>query len=496
MKSKLSLKKKIFILSGIFVVLTVGYSFLLIKSSFDRTRGLETVYSMNMVPMMSLFKISNILKDIPFKMALYSMGELPAAGTKNKLSKDAKELDLMWNRFTKAYKSRKHEKKIDAIFTKLNKKYKSFREFVPRLLKAYQKDDSETVMEILEDEWPVYQVTLAKNITKLGEYFRSSTLNTYHEGNKAADFYYFFSMILGIISFGIVVYMAYFLTMKIATPISYISEQLAVTSDEFIGISGELFKASQIMAESSSEQAASIEETSSSLEELYGMVETNVSISQKACDLSRSVNQDASTSGENMKNLVNSMEEVLESNNSIQELVNIISEIGVKTQLIDEIVFQTKLLSFNASVEAERAGEHGRGFAVVAHEVGKLAQMSGNAANEIASIVKESILKSESVTSDNRKKVSEGNELVKKTADLFKQVLNDSRKLDDSSKNILTASKEQLVGLKQITTAMSQLDSVTQRNYQASLDTSNSSANIKDKASNLGDIIVELNLVV
>ena len=67
----------------------------------------------------------------------------------------------------------------------------------------------------------------------------------------------------------------------------------------------------------------------------------------------------------------------------VKNMMTLIETINQKTSVINDIVFQTKLLSFNASVEAARAGEHGKGFAVVAEEVGNLAQMSGNAAQEI-----------------------------------------------------------------------------------------------------------------
>ena len=56
--------------------------------------------------------------------------------------------------------------------------------------------------------------------------------------------------------------------------------------------------------------------------------------------------------------------------------------------MIEEIVLATKLLSFNASLEAERAGEHGRGFMVVAGEVGKLSKSTNSSLEEIETVAK------------------------------------------------------------------------------------------------------------
>ncbi|MHA0111674.1 methyl-accepting chemotaxis protein, partial [Klebsiella pneumoniae] len=79
-----------------------------------------------------------------------------------------------------------------------------------------------------------------------------------------------------------------------------------------------------------------------------------------------------------------------DANSQLQSISNIIGEISAKTNIINDIVFKTQLLSFNASIEAARAGQHGRGFAVVAEEVGNLAQMSGNAAKEIRALLEDS----------------------------------------------------------------------------------------------------------
>lgn len=74
-------------------------------------------------------------------------------------------------------------------------------------------------------------------------------------------------------------------------------------------------------------------------------------------------------------------------NTKLGRLVGLIASIKNKTKVIDDLVFESRLLSFNASIEAARAGVHGKGFSVVAEEVGKLASMSGKAADEIRTLL-------------------------------------------------------------------------------------------------------------
>lgn len=71
----------------------------------------------------------------------------------------------------------------------------------------------------------------------------------------------------------------------------------------------------------------------------------------------------------------------------ITDLINFVEEVSSKSKVIHDIAFKTKVLSFNASVEAERAGARGRGFSIVAQEMKRLAEISGKAAEEIASLV-------------------------------------------------------------------------------------------------------------
>lgn len=92
-------------------------------------------------------------------------------------------------------------------------------------------------------------------------------------------------------------------------------------------------------------------------------------------------------------------------NKNIEEINRVILEIAEKTKVINEI-FQTKLLSFNASVEAARAGEQGKGFAVVAEEVGNLATMSGNAAQDISNMLGESTAKVQEIVRQTKEEMS------------------------------------------------------------------------------------------
>ncbi len=290
--------------------------------------------------------------------------------------------------------------------------------------------------------------------------------------------------------------LSYILVKAITTSIMKISNGLRDSSNQVSSASKQLSEASQELSSSSNEQAASIEETSSSLEEITGMVNNNVDNAKKCVEISQSVSESSKKGNSSMKELVESMRDILESNEKIQQLVKVIGEIGEKTAIIDEIVFQTKLLSFNASVEAERAGEHGRGFAVVAQEVGNLAQMSGKAATEISAIVKESIKNAEGITTDNKKKVENGNAVVKSAAEILREISERSASLLDNINSILSASQDQATGIGQINSAITQLDKATQENAATAEETASSSEELSAQAEILNNMVGELTKIV
>ena len=140
---------------------------------------------------------------------------------------------------------------------------------------------------------------------------------------------------------------------------------------------------------------------------------------------------------------------------SMEEINTQTSAINEAITIIDQIAFQTNILSLNAAVEAATAGEAGRGFAVVAGEVRTLASRSAEAAKQIKDLVENAQRKTyegKEIASDMIKGYAQLNENITITLDLIQ--------------NVTTASKEQATGMIQINDAVNSLDQITQQNAQ------------------------------
>jgi len=258
-----------------------------------------------------------------------------------------------------------------------------------------------------------------------------------------------------------------------------IVRKMSVSAGKVGAVAGNITSVSQNLSQITNRQASSVEETSASTEEISGMVNNNVKSAEQSRDQSNQM-------GTKLGDLNDAMEKIADSNQQIAELVKIIGEIGDKTQIIDEIVFQTKLLSFNASVEAERAGEHGRGFAVVAQEVGNLAQMSGKAASDIATIVKQSVSEAETIARENTKRVEDGTQIVADTRERSMVVAN-------GASEIFEASNEQAKGIMEISSAIESINKATQHGATIADQAAGSSGELSRQADELNRLVRSLN---
>lgn len=233
--------------------------------------------------------------------------------------------------------------------------------------------------------------------------------------------------------------------------------------------------ASQTLAEGSSEQAASLEETSASLEEMASMTRRNAENAQNAKATASEARQSADAGAAQMNKLLAAMESIKSASEDITKIL----------KNIDEIAFQTNILALNAAVEAARAGEAGAGFAVVADEVRNLAQRCANAAKETALKIEDSVLRSQ-----------EGAETSAEVARSFEQIQGKVRELDQLVGEIATASEEQSQGIGQVSTAVTQMDQVTQSTAASAEECASTSQELNQQAGWLQEAVVGLQQLV
>ncbi|MFI5495762.1 methyl-accepting chemotaxis protein [Actinoplanes sp. NPDC051859] len=197
--------------------------------------------------------------------------------------------------------------------------------------------------------------------------------------------------------------------------------------------SNQISGASQSLSQAATEQAASVEETTSSVQEMTAGISQNSDNAVATEGIAAKAAAEAQEGGEAVEKTVAAMKEIT-------------SKIGI----IDDIAFQTNMLALNATIEAARAGEHGKGFAVVATEVGKLAERSQIAAQEISELAAGSV------------------QTAERAGGLLNTIIPSIIRTSDLVQEIAAASGEQSTGVRQINVAMTQIGKVTEQTASSS----------------------------
>ncbi len=258
---------------------------------------------------------------------------------------------------------------------------------------------------------------------------------------------------------------------SITKPLRRIINDLNGATNQLHTATLEISSSSESLAEAASEQAAGIEETSASLNEMAARTQANTENVHVTEKLMQSTNDVVNRANSSIGELKISMQKVTKASEDTAKII----------KTIDQIAFQTNLLALNAAVEAARAGESGAGFAVVADEVRNLATRAAEAAKNTGDLIEDTVTK-----------INAGTSLVDTTNEAFSEVTESSYKISGLIEDISIATREQSEGIRQSSSAIDQMDQITQQNAAHAEETASASNMMKEESVRLEHIVSDL----
>jgi methyl-accepting chemotaxis protein len=254
----------------------------------------------------------------------------------------------------------------------------------------------------------------------------------------------------------------------------------------------EITAAVESQAATSTEMSASVAEITSTMEEFSASSTQIADYSKSVVDIANQTLEGSRKGSEAMQSVLSKMDDIWTDNQrSLQEIVDLgakSKQISKVMEIINDVADQTKLIAFNAALEASSAGEAGKRFSVVAAEIRRLADSVTDSTNEIESKISEiqdSISRLVISSEKGAGGISAGTGASANTAERLNEIVYAASQTSSSAQQISlstqqqkTASSQVLVALREIVTASSQTAQSITRISQVSKEMSGLSAEL------------------
>ena len=237
--------------------------------------------------------------------------------------------------------------------------------------------------------------------------------------------------------------------------------------------SGSMSENSTTLSQAATQQAATVEELNASIVEISSNISANAESAAKAKTLADDCRTIVDQGNVKMSDMLRAMEEINETSSKIANII----------KTIQDISFQTNILSLNASIEAARAGEAGKGFAVVAGEVGQLAGKTAEAAKNTTDLIKTSLAA-----------VHNGTVMANETAEMLSKIVSETDDTAQVIDQIADASQEQADSVKQILVGMDQISTSVQMTSGSSTECAASAEELSGQAQVLLQLVQRFKL--
>lgn len=243
------------------------------------------------------------------------------------------------------------------------------------------------------------------------------------------------------------------------------SQELSAIVEENTGIADHIAKSAQEVVASAQQQAYSVQNTSATIEQMSASVQNIAANLNSAAQLSEKTVTSTEEGKDAIEKAISQMNNIGEVSQEIQDVILRLTDSSAKIEeivgVINNISEQTNLLALNAAIEAARAGDAGRGFAVVAEEVRKLAEQTGNATQQIVSLISDNQINIDNanlVTNKSANDVKEGVAVVNLAGEKFIEISNLVSQVSLQIGDISAAIQQMADGSQEVVAAINKID--------------------------------------